>query len=337
MASTAISLTDLPTEVLASVLGRYSRGRTLSTFLCVALGHRSTRQAAFAICRGALVQRYIELSQDKKLKESACYEESRDVLDIVREDIRLSNDDDDAIVTKFSEWCAILDYFEMQLEATAPPRFLSPQWIVWCGEMEIPYGRIRSYLTTPFWTVCGLHYWRNQELSQLSLTRPRHSNFNFVDGDDRVLYGTFFGMNAHDRTPLNLQCLDLEVHTLVDVSDRRRYCLVPLNQSYDDSSSFVVVDHSLVCRTHTDSLFVCPLLIDPGQQSLCCCWDKEVGEDLWEDAMSNFGQNAIRIMETLSNHPTSADDFRALHSLATEFGTIGDEPVFVRTGNNEIN
>jgi hypothetical protein len=320
MALAAISLTDLPTEVLASVLGRYSRGRTLSTFLCVALGQRSTRHAAFAICRGALVHRYVELSQDEELKISACYEEIRDVLNVVREDIRLSNDDDDRIVTKFSEWCAILDYFEMQLEATAPPRFRCPQWIVWCGEMEIPYGRICCYLATPFWTVCALQYWRNQELSQFSLTRPRHSDFVFVDGDNRVPYGTFFGTNSRDHTPLHLQCSDLEVHTLLDVSDRRRYCLVPLNESYDDFSSSVVVDHSLICRTHTNNLFVCPLLIDPGQQSLCCCWDKESAEDLWDEAISNFGQNAMRIMGTLSNHLTSAEDFRVLHSRATEFG-----------------
>lgn len=321
MSLTTMSLTDLPTEVLASVLGRYSRGLTLSTFLCVALGERSTRQAAFAICRGALVQRYVELTQDSSLKDSPCYEEIRDVLDVVREDIRLSNDDDDAIVTKFSEWCAILDYFEMQLEATIPPRFRCPQWIVWCGEMEIPYGRICSYLTTPFWTVSALQYFRNQELSQFTLTRPRQSEFCFDDEDNRVPYGTFFGMNPRDHTPLNLQCSDLEVHSLLDVTDRRRYCLVPLNESYDRYSSFVVVDHSLICRTHTNNLFVCPLLIDPDQQSLCCCWDKELGEDLWDDAISSFGENAIRIMETLSSQPTSTEDFQALHSRATEFGS----------------
>ena len=319
MSSVALSLIDLPYEVLASVLGRFSRGRTLSTFLCVALGHRSIRQAAFAICRGALVQRYVELSQDPRITHTECNEEIRDVLDVIREDIRLSNDDDDAIVTKFSEWCAILDYFEMQLEATASLGFRCPQWIVWCGEMEIPYGLIRTYLTTPFWTVCALQYWRNQELSQFTLTRPRDSEFTFMaEDDDRAPYGTFFGINASEHTQLNLQCLDLEVHSLSDTMDGRRYCLVPLNESYDERSSFIVMDHSLICRTHANVSFKSPLLIDPDQQSLCCCWDKDLGEDLWDDAISNFGQNAIRIMESL--RLLSTEDFRDIHGHATEFG-----------------
>jgi hypothetical protein len=223
-------------------------------------------------------------------------------------------------MTKFSEWCAILDYFEMQLEAIDFPRFHCPQWVVWCGELEIPYGRIRAYMTTPFWTVCALQYWRNQELSQFTLTRPRHSEFIFASGDERVPYGTIFGMNIPDFDPLHLQCSELEVHTLLDVSNSRRYCLAPLNESYDEYSSFVVVDHSLICRTHVNYAFVCPLLIDPGQQSLCCCWDKEICEGLWDDAISNFGQNAIRIMESVSyHHPTTTEHFLELFSRAGEF------------------
>jgi hypothetical protein len=300
------SLRNLPVEVMASVLGTYSSGKTISTFVLVVYGDCTLRSTAYTICRNALVERYVALSFKVKhiYMELELDTEIPDILDIIREDIRLSNDDDDQIMYKFSHWCAILDYFEVQLEATTSmvesqvPTVTCPQWIVWCGQMEITYGEITAYISTPDWNVCALHYWTNQEASQLSLTHPRNNEFVFIP-DDQIPYGTLFGMNSSDRLRLERQCSDLEVHTLRDTTSAQRFTLVPLNESYDECPSMIVVDHSYICRSHAENIMVTgPLLIDSRRQSLCCCWDKELSEDLWDDAISHFGEHAIRIMRS---------------------------------------
>lgn len=302
------SLRNLPGEVLASVLGTFSSGRTISTFVLVAYGDCTLRSTAYTLCRNALVVRYVALSATVRYIyiDLDLNTEIPDILDIIREDVRLSKDDDDQIMYKFSHWCAILDYFEVQLEATSrrgerATTLSCPQWIVWCGQMEITYGEITAHITTPDWNVSALQYWRNQETSLLSLTHPRNGEFTFIP-DDQIPYGTLFGVNVPDRLRLERQCSDLEVHTLRDTTSAQRFTLVPLNESYDECSTMIVVDHSYICRTHTDNVMVSgPLLIDPSRQSLCCCWDKELSEDLWDDAMSHFGEHAIRIMRSFGD------------------------------------
>jgi hypothetical protein len=321
MASTISLLTHLPAEVLASVLGKFSRGKTISTFLMVACSHRELRPTAYSLCRGALVQRYIELSTHPALVPTVSYSEIRDVLDVIREDIRLSNDDDDQMMAMFSEWCAILDYFEIQLEATNPPHFRCPQWIIWCGQLGITYGRINAYLATPDWSVCALQYWRNQELLQFTLTHPRHTDYAFIS-EDRIPYGTLIGLQNMDRLRLERQCSDLEVHALRDVSDPRRFCLVPLNESYDECPSIVFVDHSFICHMHSSHILVGPLLVDPERRSLCCCWEKEIGEDLWDLAISNFGQHAIRVMSSFGSN-FSTEMLLEMYRNTREFSNHG--------------
>jgi hypothetical protein len=302
------SLRNLPSEVFALVLGTFSSGKDISTFLLVVYGNRILRSSAFSICRGALVQRYIEISNNSQFVRNTgtTNTEIKDVLDVIREDIRLSQDDDDQIMCKFSKWCAILDYFEIQLDVTITrSRFRRPQWIVWSGHLEIPYGEINGYITTPDWNVCALQYWRNQEVSQFTLTHPRNTDYAFI-ADDQIPYGSLFGIQDADRLRLGRQCSDLEVHTLRDTTSSQRFSLVPLNESYDECPSIVFVDHSFICRTHAAHIMAGPLLIDPGRQSLCCCWDKEKCEDLWDDAISNFGEHAIRIMTSFGNEFSKA-------------------------------
>ena len=306
------SVRNLPAEIMASVLGTFSSGKTMSTFVLVVYGDCTLRATAYSICRNALVQRYVGLSSKvrKIYIKLELDTEIPDILDIIREDIRLSNDDDDQIMYKFSHWCAILDYFEVQLDATnigglRVSTLFCPQWIVWCGQMEVTYGEITAYITTPDWNVSALQYWRDQEASQLSLTHPRNSEFVFIP-DDHIPYGTLSGLNSPDRLRLERQCSDLEVHTLRDTTSAQRFTLVPLNEAYDECPSMTVVDHSYICRTHAEKIMVNgPLLIDPRRQSLCCCWDKELSEDLWDDAMPHFGENAIRIMQSFGEDFTT--------------------------------
>lgn len=322
--STVFSFCQLPSEVLATVLGGFSTGKTISTFLMVARGNVTLRQAAFSLCRGALVQRYTELSFRLRMDD-----EIRDVLDIVREDIRMSedDDDDDAIYIKFAEWCAILDYFETQLAAVAVTTAFSPlrrsgrpHWIVWSGRLEIPYGEIQAYLTTPDWTVGAMHYWRNAELaSRLTVTHPRNVNFHFTP--EWIPYGTLFGMHEIDRRRLSIQCSNIEVSVLSESVEARRHALIPLHEAYEQYPSLALVDHSFVSWTHGPvATRVGPLLIAPWRESLCCCWDKELGEDDWEEAVASLGKHAIRVMDSFAINGTSfSNQLTARYGIFSEF------------------
>lgn len=296
-------------------MGTFSSGKTISTYVLVVQGDVTLRATAYTICRDALVGRFVSLSR----KIGLIYEvldltsEIPDILGIVREEVRLSDDNDDEIMSKFSRWCAILDYVEVQLQATCTGKMGLgmalgiigfPQWIVWCGHLEIPYGEIVAYTVTPDWSVSALQYWVNREAAHISLTHPRNGDFVFIP-DDQIPYGTMFGLHTEDRLRLERQCTDLEVHTLRDTTRAQRYTLVPQSEYYDECPSFNFVDHSYICRTHAGNVMTTgPLLIDKRRQSLCCCWDKDSCEDLFDDAISNFGENAIRIMNSFGNEFT---------------------------------
>jgi hypothetical protein len=205
--------TELPDTALAAILSGFCDGKTISTLALNVVSNRSGHCRFWNICRNVLVERYIRLSRHGSLlssSSSSAYEEIRDVLDITREDIRLStnDDDDDDMITKFSHWCAILDYFETQLHlfqiaaaaqsqqqqqqqsnqpssstsSSSPmllPRRREPQWIVWRGNMTMPNGEIQCYLTTPFWSVGAMRFWQQMEQENASFCRPSPPNFAF--------------------------------------------------------------------------------------------------------------------------------------------------------------
>jgi hypothetical protein len=208
--------TELPDTALAAILSGFCDGKTISTLaLNVVNGRNSGGHRRFwNICRNVLVERYIRLRcrHGGLLSFSTITadrsEEIRDILDITREDIRLSTNDDDDMITKFSHWCAILDYFETQLQlfqvaaatqsqqqqqpnhpapsslSSSPsllllPRRREPQWIVWRGNMTMPNGEIQCYLTTPFWSVGAMRFWQQMEQENASFCRPSPPNFAF--------------------------------------------------------------------------------------------------------------------------------------------------------------
>jgi hypothetical protein len=205
--------TELPDTALAAILSGFCDGKTISTLALNVMsgrGRNSGHRRFWNICRNVLVERYIRLSRHGSLlsssSSSTAYEEIRDVVDITREDIRLStNDDDDDMITKFSHWCAILDYFETQLHLyqvaaaaqsqqqqhqsnhpsssslSSPilPRRREPQWIVWRGNMTMPNGEIQCYMTTPFWTVGAMRFWQQMEQENASFCRPSPPHFAF--------------------------------------------------------------------------------------------------------------------------------------------------------------
>lgn len=290
-----LSFCELPSEVLAAVLSHFCDGKTISTFLLTGLSNRTLKKKVLSLCRGALVQRYIALAA-RIVQDD---DEIRDVLNVLREEIRLSSDDtiDDLLVTKFSEWCAVLDYFETQLAVTA--HYRRPHYIVWSGRIEIQYGMIDAYLSTPYWTVGALRYWRALELASLTLTHPRNANFTFT-AESRIPYASLFARNGNDKRRMHIQSSDLEVSVFHNDVNAQRHALVPLHDSYNPEQTVVFVDHSFVSRTH-EAVPVGPLLIaKAGRESLCCCWDKENGEDDWEEAVASLGEHVIRIMNSFS-------------------------------------
>jgi hypothetical protein len=319
----SVSFCQLPSEVLASVLCGFSQGKTISTFLIVALGNSTLRRSALSLCRGALVQRYMELSNrfapTSTITTEATTSEIRDVLDILREDIRLSTDDDDEIITMFSEWCAILDYFETHLALHSSAGYRIPQWIIWSGRIELLWGTIDAFLVTPHWTAGGMHFWRNKELSNMMLMHPRDDDFHFTV--DRIPYGGLFGIGQRDRSLLSIQSDDLQVSVLQDSIVARRHALVSREESYEEYQSMAFVDHSFVSRTH-ESVPVGPLLIAPDRAGLCCCWDKELGEDDFDDAISRLGEHVIRTMKNFPDGSLSqnfSDSLQERYQSLTEF------------------
>lgn len=319
------------------MLGTFSSGKSISTYVWVVLGDATLRATAYTICRDALVGRFVSLSNkiESIYQELGLESEIPEILVFVREEIRLSDDTDDEILSKFSRWCAILDYVEVQLQATCAREMALghvgfPQWIVWCGHLEIPYGEIDAYMVTPDWSVSALQYWVNREAAQISLTHPRNVDYVFIP-DNQIPYGTMFGLRTDDRLRLERQCTDLEVHTLRDTTRAQRYTLVPLSESYDMCPSLNFVDHSYICRTHVGNIMTTgPLLIDPRRQSLCCCWDKDACEDLFDDAISNFGENAIRIMNSFGNEFT-IDMVKKMFDDYREFSNWNREEAIIET------
>jgi hypothetical protein len=337
--------TDLPDTALAAILSGFCDGKTISTLaLNVVSSSRGSHGPRFwNLCRNVLVERYVRLSSGPL----RAYEEIRDVLDITREDIRLStNDEDDSIVTKFSYWCGILDYFETQLHifqqqqqqqddvaAAAGSskqqclrRRREPQWIVWRGTMTLPTGgEIEAYLTTPHWTVGAMRFWKQMEQENVAYCRPSPQNFVFrqppiddsnvnVENQRVVPYGTLFAVNAVSQRRLAYQCGDLSIDGDFDgVPERHhwRHALIPLSQLYNDPDNeppgIVLVDHGFVSRTYT-SYPVGPLLVGTNRSSLCVCWNKEQGEDDWEMAHARLGEICVQIMQDFSADNDDDDD-----------------------------
>jgi hypothetical protein len=248
------------------------------------------------------------------------YDDIRDVLDITREDIRRSTNDDEELVKQFSCWCAILDYFETQLDIFAQQQQTSsppssrhePQWVVWTGALTIPNGTFQSYMTTPFWSLGAMNYWKALEMENASFCRPL-PNFRFIQPDSsdddsprRVPYGTIFALDPTSQRRLSFQCADLAIDHFDEVRNHWRHALIPLSQFYEEDPGIVLVDHSFVSRTYT-SHPIGPLLVATARSSLCVCWDKEQGEDDWEFALGRLGERCVEIMKSFPSGRTFQD------------------------------
>ena len=296
---TITTLDELPTQALAAILGGFGSGKALSTFcLSVARGNHRLRATALSLCRGVLVQRFIELAARFQQDDPQQNSEIKTVLDAVREDCRQSRDNDEDIVRKLSEWCAILDYFELHWKAGLSRRSsndVPTQWIVWCGRLQIPYGEIHGFLATPNWTVGALQHWRRRELSTWSMTHPRNPN---LVGINLPLYGSLLGVTWVDSRRLRMQLHELALHRITAQEAaaaanliHARNALVSMDEVYEEDPTIAFGTHQ---DTHQDRA--------RGRQPrsfLECFWDSEDGEEGdWEEAVAGLGEAVIRVMKS---------------------------------------
>lgn len=326
-----LTFVDLPTHVLAAILGGFGSGQMLSTvLLTVARGNAKMRASALPLLRGILVQRYVELAVQLR---DAGELEIKDVVDVVREDIRRSSssdDDDESIVTKFSHWCAILDYFERQWNVRSKHQKLQvpTKWIVWSGTVEIPYGPTSVCLMTSQWTAGALAYWRNRELSALTLTHPRNSHLETIR---LPLYGSVVGVTENARHRLQLQNRDLSFHNNNDNNPHdddgldwvlARQALVPMDELYSSlpSVAFVATAAQTISTNAEEEESAGRIVPE-----MKCYWDAEDGEEGdWEDAVASLGEHAIRVMNncTVLRHSNREDiQIQSLESCLEDFYT----------------
>lgn len=286
--TTSFPVLELPPEVLSSALGSFLDGKSMSTFLMVVQGcHSQDNNSVLSLLRNALVHRYRQLHQQlakNVIQADHEQEDLRDVLQVLREDIRTTGD-----VSKFPEWCAILDYFESQMifnffktnnesleEMQQQHHQQQSGWVVWCGPIETIFGTFQASLRcTSEWTLGALHYWYNDiELQQFAIVHP-HSRT--VDGDDqfdlRRLYGRVSGLKEYDTLLLQRQHFNLE-----DDPQNWQHYLVLRSRSYDDEPPE----------------FFTPVM--GNDSSLFCYWDYREQSYDWEESLERLGESVIRIM-----------------------------------------
>jgi hypothetical protein len=234
----------------------------------------------------------------------------------------LSQDDDDddddehySIVTKMSEWCAILDYFEIHLRAKLKkktPHQCPTSWIVWSGTLQIPYGETHGYLSTFKWKAGAMQYWRNRELTNLSLTNTRNSSLVSIS---LPFYGLFLGLGRDDCRRLYLQngVLEQRAHGDNVPNLSARSSLVPADEVYEANPTMALG----------------PRKQHPQRQEgefLDCYWDSQDGEEGdWEESVAGLGESVIRVMSMMSlTNGVEGRGFEFYLKSAYDNWTIGD-------------
>eukprot|EP00978_Attheya_sp_CCMP212_P021108 scaffold61260_cov63-Attheya_sp.AAC.2 len=278
----------IPDVIQSQLLSSFCSGTTISTYFHVLSCNHSLQPGAFPLIRDALVDRYKNLAQSKCL---ACHEEVRDVLDVIREDIRTCHivtsadgrivcDEGEAslreaLVTKISGWCAIVDYFDKMM----PSDSHAGEFVMWCGALETHgFGTIqKACLSTPYWTVTALDYFYEQlELNHHYLVHPAVGGLLPLS----VLETPFGLLEAESHSDGTV--LRRMRHSLSIDHESARFIFVPSQQEYEPTLGFALNDGG---RTQG--------------KSLTCYWDG-ADEGDFEYSLSRFPENAIRILTRIN-------------------------------------
>lgn len=313
------SLCDLPMELLSNVLTSFCDGKSISSFLIVAQGTSSLKSIAFEMVQGALVRRYKDLAAQAVLQQ---HPSIKDILDILREDIRLFKNDDEhndgvggsggvRFAKKFSEYCAILDYFETQLQAQRMYGGQQPHhWILWCGSVETQFGFIKSYVTSPDWSMEALHQWyRSLEMISFSLVRP---NIAIQHEMERMPFGTWAGLTENDTAVLKVLRGTVECDDFTRDDSNASIWQTPIQYSYQEDAPLKFCGHNYPSWALGKDVypedFHRPNWLKEDE-TLCYYWDG--GEDEgcdWDDTLDLLGENVIRIMTRFCRYVELEDD-----------------------------
>lgn len=283
----------IPEVVQSQILSSFLDGKSISTYFHVLLCNSSLRSSAFHLIRDALVDRYLNLAKSEHFAKHN--DEVRDVLDIIREDIRTctengraaidvvgvghqidtSSDDGCLSVTNISEWCAIIDYFDRM-------RARSGEWAgvctVWCGELVTQnFGTIQqACISTAFWTVTAMdHFYDQLELNNHYLTHPMKHDASLME----MSYGEL-DVTSSTSDDIAFQRIIYSLNS--DAGSPRYSVLVPSHMEYEPTLGFALNDHA------------------SQRENLVCYWDGNDRGD-FEYSLSHLGENAIRILNRLDN------------------------------------
>lgn len=285
---------DIPDGVQSQILSSFCDGKSISGYFHVLICNEPLRSVAFRLVRDAIVDRYSNLARSEFAKNN---EEVRDVLDIIREEIRtykidtqsnggrkVIHDHDQTsilrnnLVTKISEWCAIIDYFD-KMRVRSGER--AGQLIIWCGKLHTQgFGTIQhACVSTALWTVTTMdHFYDQLELNNHYLTHPATHASSTSDTGFMMPFGKLDVESESDDAVLQRILYSLNS----DVGSTRYSILVPSQLEYEPTIGFALNDY-------------------PSQRrSLVCHWDGDDKGD-FEYSLSRLGDNVIRILIRLDH------------------------------------
>jgi hypothetical protein len=275
----------LPDGLQSSILANYCDGKSIALFFEAAASSRPLRGVIFDVIRDALVGRYLHLSQ-------TCYrthDEIRDVLDIIREEIRksramLSSDGtimcyndltefSDMASKRISDWCAIIEYFDaMKFQASDNHGYFT----LWIGslEMQSGFGRLRNAsISSAYWSVTAMDFLYNElELNNHYLMHPASDGSALVSATE-----SYFGM-LQVESENDEKVLDRIEYSLSNDPSSSRFILVPSQMEYEPTMGF--------CRNQ---------YFPSKQRGLAFLWDGQDDGD-FEDTLSKLAENIKRVL-----------------------------------------
>ena len=282
----------LPEVVQSQILSSFCDGKSIATYFHVISCNESLKAAAFDLLRDALVDRYQNIAQDDRIIFN---EEAKDVIDIIREEIRtcramqsansgalsvIIGEDShmssrESASKKISDYCAIIDYFD-RMRQQSPEKV--GEFVLWCGGVQSQGGRIRrASLCSKFWSVTAMDFFYDQlELNNHGFTHPASSAYEPPFGDP---FGTLDVSIELENDEFTFKRVE---HSLSEDLMSSRSVLVPSQMEYEYSIGFAL-NRDLSER-----------------RNFACYWDLCDDGD-FEYSLSRLPENVIRVLTRLES------------------------------------
>lgn len=278
------TMIGLPEGLQSAILSNFCDGKSISSYFVAVSANRLLRGVIYDLIRDAFVDRYLKLSQ----VHFRTNEEIRDVLDILREEIRMStatlNPDGtllcsdsnrelltDSATQRISDWCAIIEYFDRMRCQTGVKHGLFTLWI---GTLQTQAGfgiLNHAYLSSTYWSVTAMEYFYDQlELSNHYLMHPASHGAPLAMIDS--YFGVLYVENESDRNVL----ARIE-YSLSHDPDSARFMLVPSQMEYEPTVGFARNRHY------------------PELRGLAFLWNGE-DDGNFEDALRKLPDNVKRVL-----------------------------------------